>query len=159
MPVGTKRKLAPSSALSSPASFPQRHRHQSSPPRRNPTTRRPTRRLPPPYTEPPMRISLYLIAKEQAKRSGPSRPPSRCTRLASPAKDASQPVTQSPHVWRIARSFGYACEGLATILRTQPNFWVHLLAGCAALALGAVLHLSPAEMALIVLTIGLVLIV
>ena len=77
--------------------------------------------------------------------------------MASPAKDA--PAVKTTHVWRIARSFGFAFEGLATILRTQPNFWVHLLAGCAALALGAVLHLSPAEMALIVLTIGLVLIV
>jgi diacylglycerol kinase len=62
-------------------------------------------------------------------------------------------------VWRVARSFGYAFEGLATIVRTQPNFSVHLLAGCAALLLGAVLHLSPAEMALLVLTIALVLIV
>ncbi len=77
--------------------------------------------------------------------------------MASPAEDA--PAVKTSRVWRVARSFGYAFEGLATILRTQPNFWVHLLAGCAALVLGALLHLSPAEMAVLVLTIGLVLIV
>jgi diacylglycerol kinase len=58
---------------------------------------------------------------------------------------------------RIGRSFWYAFEGVATILRTQPNFWVHLaLAGMALLA-GLVLRLSPAELALLVLTIGFVL--
>ena len=37
------------------------------------------------------------------------------------------------------RSFGYAFEGLALIVRTQPNFWVHVTAACAALVLGMVL--------------------
>jgi diacylglycerol kinase len=60
---------------------------------------------------------------------------------------------------RIVRSFGYALEGLATIVRTQPNFWVHVAAACAALVLGVVVHLGPVELALIVLSIGLVLVV
>jgi diacylglycerol kinase len=82
--------------------------------------------------------------------------------LASPASDASvasQVVGRGRHARRIARSFGYALEGLATMLRTQPNFWVHLVAALLALGLGVVLHLSPAELALLVLTIALVLIV
>jgi diacylglycerol kinase len=65
----------------------------------------------------------------------------------------------SPASHRITRSFSYAFEGLATIVRTQPNFWVHLVAAGLALALGMVLHLSLLELALIVLTIGIVLVV
>ncbi len=60
---------------------------------------------------------------------------------------------------RIARSFGYALEGLATMLRTQPNFWVHVLAALAALGLGVALRLSPLELALLVLTIAVVLVI
>jgi len=60
---------------------------------------------------------------------------------------------------RILRSFGYAFEGLATIVRTQPNFWVHVIAACLALVLGVVLRLSPGELALVVLSITLVLVV
>lgn len=44
------------------------------------------------------------------------------------------------------------------MVRTQPNFWVHLLAGVAALALGIALRLTPVELAVIVLSIALVLI-
>lgn len=56
------------------------------------------------------------------------------------------------------RSFGYAFEGLATIVRTQPNFWVHTLAACAAMVLGMLLRLSPGELAVLVLTIVVVLV-
>jgi diacylglycerol kinase (ATP) len=69
------------------------------------------------------------------------------------------PVTPRGRFLRTARSFGYAFEGLANLLRTQPNFLVHILAACAALGLGVVLRLSIAELALLVLTIGLVLVV
>ena len=44
------------------------------------------------------------------------------------------------------------------MVRTQPNFWVHLVAAALALALGVVLHLTPAELALLVLTIAFVLV-
>ena len=57
------------------------------------------------------------------------------------------------------RSFGYAFEGLETIVRTQPNFWIHAFAACVALVLGVVLRLSRVEMAIIVLCIALVLVV
>jgi len=82
--------------------------------------------------------------------------------LASPASDAPRdPAGEAPPrtLRRIGRSFGYAFEGVATIVRTQPNFWIHLIAGCLALGLGVALRLSPGELALIVLTIALVLIV
>jgi diacylglycerol kinase (ATP) len=59
----------------------------------------------------------------------------------------------------VLRSFGYAFEGLAVMLRTQPNFLVHLSLATVALILALVLHLSPSELALIVLTIALVLVV
>ena len=84
--------------------------------------------------------------------------------MALPVSDAP-PVGEGPDVApfararRIVRSFGYAFEGLATIVRTQPNFWVHVLAACLALAFGVLLRLSPAELAIIVLSITLVLVV
>jgi diacylglycerol kinase len=66
--------------------------------------------------------------------------------LASPAK-------------RIPRSFGYAFEGLLAILRTTPNFWLHLLAAVLAVAASVLLSLPPAEIALVVAVIALVLVV
>jgi diacylglycerol kinase len=69
------------------------------------------------------------------------------------------PAEARPHLWRILRSFGYACEGLGLIARTQPNFWVHLTAATTALVLAAALGLSAGEIATLVLTIALVLVV
>lgn len=43
------------------------------------------------------------------------------------------------------------------MVRTQPNFLVHLAAMCVALVVGAALHLSPPELAIIVLTVAVVL--
>jgi diacylglycerol kinase (ATP) len=60
---------------------------------------------------------------------------------------------------RIVRSFGFAFEGLAILVRTQPNFRIHVVAAVFALVLGVVLRLSTAEMALLVLTVGTVLVV
>jgi diacylglycerol kinase (ATP) len=75
--------------------------------------------------------------------------------LASPA--SSQPVVaQPPRLRRVVRSFGYAFEGIACMVRTQPNFLVHLVAAAVALVLGLLLGLAPVEMALIVLMIALV---
>jgi diacylglycerol kinase (ATP) len=78
--------------------------------------------------------------------------------LASPASDTPR-IAPRHHGSRIVRSFGFAVEGLATIVRTQPNFWVHLVAATLALALGVFLKLSAPELGLVVLTIGLVLVV
>jgi diacylglycerol kinase (ATP) len=60
---------------------------------------------------------------------------------------------------RLVRSFGFAFGGLATLVRTQPNFRIHVVAAVLALVLGVVVRLSTAEMALIALTAGLVLVV
>ena len=75
--------------------------------------------------------------------------------LASPAS----PVAQPPRIRRVVRSFGYAFEGLGVMLKTQPNFLVHTAAGIVALGLGFLLGLSPPELALIVLTIAIVMVV
>ena len=45
------------------------------------------------------------------------------------------------------------------MLRTQPNFVVHTAAAIVALALGVLLGLSPTELAVIVLTIAVVIVV
>jgi diacylglycerol kinase (ATP) len=79
--------------------------------------------------------------------------------LASPVSDAPSSEEQVSAPRRIVRSFGYAFEGLETIARTQPNFWVHVCAACLALVLGVVVRLSPVELAMIVLCIALVLVV
>jgi diacylglycerol kinase (ATP) len=44
------------------------------------------------------------------------------------------------------------------MVRTQPNFWVHLFAAAAALGFGVILRLSPSELALLILTVGFVLV-
>jgi diacylglycerol kinase (ATP) len=58
---------------------------------------------------------------------------------------------------RIIRSFGHAIEGLAALVRTQPNFGVHLVLALIAIALAAFLRVSALEIALLALTIGSVL--
>ncbi|HEY1294932.1 MAG TPA: diacylglycerol kinase family protein [Chloroflexota bacterium] len=68
-------------------------------------------------------------------------------------------ASQPPRLRRVVRSFGYALEGVSVMLRTQPNFLVHVTAAIAAIVLGIFVHLSPAELAIIVLTIALVMIV
>jgi diacylglycerol kinase len=58
---------------------------------------------------------------------------------------------------RRARSFGYAFDGLRWLVRTQPNFRIHLVIALLAVLLALALHLSLAELGLLALTIGLVL--
>jgi len=77
---------------------------------------------------------------------------------APPESESERVVAPRPHWWRIGRSFGYAFEGLATIVRTQPNFWVHSAAAIVAFGLGLALGLSAAELAILVLTVALVLV-
>jgi diacylglycerol kinase (ATP) len=57
------------------------------------------------------------------------------------------------------RSFGYALEGVSIMLRTQPNFLVHLTAAVAVIVLAVLVDLSPGELAVVVLTIAVVIIV
>jgi diacylglycerol kinase (ATP) len=78
--------------------------------------------------------------------------------LGSPVSDPPS-LSHPAHGRRIVRSFGYAFEGLAAVLRTQPNFSVHLAAAVVALGLGVWLRLSSVELAVLVLTCTLVLVV
>jgi diacylglycerol kinase len=59
----------------------------------------------------------------------------------------------------LLRSFGYAFEGVAYILRTQRNARIELALGVIAVALGAWLGISAVEWAILVLTVVLVLVV
>jgi diacylglycerol kinase len=58
----------------------------------------------------------------------------------------------------LVRSFGFALAGIGFLLRTQRNARIHVVVGAAACGLGAWLHISRVEWALIVFTIALVLI-
>jgi diacylglycerol kinase len=54
------------------------------------------------------------------------------------------------------RSFGYAIDGLAYLVRTQPTFRIHLLVALAVMAAGAASDLSTVEWAILIVTIALV---
>lgn len=56
---------------------------------------------------------------------------------------------------RIA-SFGYAFEGLAVMVRTQPNAWIHGVAAVVVLAAGVWVGLPARDWALVIFAIGLV---
>jgi diacylglycerol kinase len=58
---------------------------------------------------------------------------------------------------RVARSFGYAFEGLAALLRTQPNFGVHVVIALAVVVVALLLRPGPIGLALLALAIGVVL--
>ena len=55
------------------------------------------------------------------------------------------------------RGFGYAFEGIAYAVRTQRNFRVQLIISVLVIAAGLYFRLTPAEWAVIAVTIGLVL--
>lgn len=63
-----------------------------------------------------------------------------------------------PSLLRTIRSFRFAITGLCYLVRTQPNFRVHLAAALAALAVGLALKISATDTAALLLTIGLVLV-
>ena len=58
---------------------------------------------------------------------------------------------------RFWRSFLFAWEGILHISRSQPNWRIHLVAASGVIALGVVLRVPASELAILVLTIGLVL--
>lgn len=68
-------------------------------------------------------------------------------------------MAQPPRLRRVVRSFGYAFEGLSVMLRTQPNFLVHVAAAIVIIALGIAVGLTAAEFAVVVVTIAMVMIV
>lgn len=53
-------------------------------------------------------------------------------------------------------SFGYAFQGWAYVLRTQPNTWIHATASILVIALGIWLKISRLDWALLILTIAMV---
>jgi diacylglycerol kinase (ATP) len=55
-----------------------------------------------------------------------------------------------------ARSFRHAFRGIGTVIRTQPNAWIHLLATACAVALGFFCGLNRIEWCAIVVAIALV---
>jgi diacylglycerol kinase len=55
------------------------------------------------------------------------------------------------------RSFSYAFAGIFMVLKTQHNFWIHLVAAAIVIIAGFVFGLSQMEWAIITLTIGFVL--
>ncbi|MBW4482968.1 MAG: diacylglycerol kinase family protein [Tildeniella torsiva UHER 1998/13D] len=63
--------------------------------------------------------------------------------------------------WRVATnllvSFKYAWQGVAYAFRTQRNFRIHVVVGSFAVGLAIALSLAPVELAVIILTCGIVL--
>lgn len=56
---------------------------------------------------------------------------------------------------RIA-SFGYAFKGIAMLIRTQPNAWIHVLATAVVTVSGIWLHIPAGEWALLLIAMALV---
>jgi diacylglycerol kinase (ATP) len=54
------------------------------------------------------------------------------------------------------KSLKYAAEGLAYLLKTQPNSWIHVTAMAAVIVVGVVLHINTMDWCLIVFAIGFV---
>jgi len=63
-------------------------------------------------------------------------------------------VTRSFSLGARIASFGYAFRGLAELLATQHNAWIHAVATAAACALGALLGISAGEWLAVVLAIA-----
>jgi diacylglycerol kinase len=56
----------------------------------------------------------------------------------------------------IVKSFPYALDGLKTAFKNEPNFRVHLIIGFLTLVTAFFLKVNPTNLAILVLTIGLV---
>src|SRR2546426_12167917 len=74
--------------------------------------------------------------------------------VASSSGTALLPRPQT--TWMLLRSFGYAFEGVAYILRTQRNARIEIAIGIAAVVLAAWLGISAVEWAVPGITIALV---
>lgn len=84
----------------------------------------------------------------------------RCVGLLSPLPEASLEYLLPLLVFAehegegLIHSFRYAFAGLWYALRTQRNLRIHLVTATLAMLLGALLQISPAEWAILALTIG-----
>lgn len=70
---------------------------------------------------------------------------------------AAPPELAASPLLRTLRSFAYAGEGIAYLVRTQPNFRVHLAAMLGVLGTAIGVGVTLVELAVLVLAIGLVL--
>jgi diacylglycerol kinase (ATP) len=74
--------------------------------------------------------------------------------------DSSPPLINRSLSWRVASnllvSFQYAWEGVSYAFRTQRNFRIHVVIGAIAVGLALWLQLSAIEVAIIILTCGVV---
>lgn len=68
------------------------------------------------------------------------------------------PPHAPPSLSRTLRSFGFAGAGLAYLVRTQPNFRVHLAAAVSVAGTAFGVGASTVEIAVLVLAIGLVMV-
>lgn len=59
-------------------------------------------------------------------------------------------------LWARVRSFGYAFAGIAAVLRTQHNAWIHALATLGVVIAGWVLQVSAADWCWLVVAMALV---
>ncbi len=60
------------------------------------------------------------------------------------------------HLRERVRSFRHALRGIALVVRTQPNAWIHLIATLAVVITAKLLNVSRAEWLALILAIGLV---
>lgn len=67
-------------------------------------------------------------------------------------------MTRTPRRITLQQSFGYAFRGIWLVARSERNFQVHLGASVAVVALALWLRCTPIEWAILVLTMGLVLV-
>jgi diacylglycerol kinase len=68
------------------------------------------------------------------------------------------PPAPSPSIGRTLRSFVYAGAGLSYLVRTQPNFRVHLFAAVSVVGAAFGVGATAVEMSVLVLAIGLVMV-
>jgi diacylglycerol kinase len=68
------------------------------------------------------------------------------------------PPSPAPSVGRTLRSFGFAGAGLSYLVRTQPNFRVHVAAAVSVVGAAFGVGATAVELAVLVLAIGLVMV-
>jgi diacylglycerol kinase len=68
------------------------------------------------------------------------------------------PPAPPPSLMRTLRSFGFAGAGLTYLVRTQPNFRVHLAAAVSVVGTAIGVGTTAAELGVLVLAIGLVMV-
>ncbi|HKY85076.1 MAG TPA: diacylglycerol kinase family protein [Anaerolineales bacterium] len=76
--------------------------------------------------------------------------------MSDPLRDAKRDATRDPRRTSRLRSFGHAFAGMAHVLRTQRNAWIHAVATVTVVALGLWLRVTSSQWPPLLLAIGLV---